>query len=58
MWLQPGHIVGRVSHGRPAITEGREAEGRKGGGGDVPFNAPHPDALPALSLIERTGDIF
>lgn len=44
-------------------VEGRpDREGRpvdpyaptKGGRGPVPFNAPHPDALPALSLMERT----
>ena len=44
-------------------VEGRlDREGRpvdpysptSGGDGKVPFNEPHPDALPALSLIEKT----
>merc|ERR1711865_938981 len=42
--------------GRPA-REGRPVDPyspTSGGDGKVPFNAPHPDALPALSLIEKT----
>lgn len=42
--------------GRPA-REGRPVDPyspTSGGDGKVPFNEPHPDALPALSLIERT----